>query len=80
MVRTLVRWRDGELSVTRRGDVVSEQTFVAGARKPASMSPARVGFGWKRRRAALGYSSATVRKPDLSSSEDRMLPIAAVAA
>ncbi|WP_308637271.1 DUF1934 domain-containing protein [Paenibacillus silvisoli] len=30
-VRTMVRWRDGELSVTRRGDVESEQKFSAGA-------------------------------------------------
>lgn len=30
---TVVRWRDRELSVTRRGDVESEQTFVAGARR-----------------------------------------------
>lgn len=32
-VRTMVRWRDGELNVTRRGDVESDQTFVAGARR-----------------------------------------------
>jgi uncharacterized beta-barrel protein YwiB (DUF1934 family) len=32
-VRTMVRWREGELSVTRRGDVESDQTFVAGARR-----------------------------------------------
>lgn len=31
--RAIVRWRDGELSVTRRGDVESEQIFVAGARR-----------------------------------------------
>jgi uncharacterized beta-barrel protein YwiB (DUF1934 family) len=33
VVRTIVRWRDGELSVTRRGDVVSEQTFALGERR-----------------------------------------------
>lgn len=32
-VRTIVRWRDGELSVTRRGDVESRQTFVVGGRR-----------------------------------------------
>jgi len=32
-VRTVVRWRDGELHVTRRGIVESEQTFVAGVRR-----------------------------------------------
>ncbi|RAP73476.1 DUF1934 domain-containing protein [Paenibacillus montanisoli] len=31
-VRTMIRWRDGELSVTRRGDVESQQKFSAGAR------------------------------------------------
>jgi len=32
-LRTLVRWRDGELQVTRRGAVESEQFFVAGTRR-----------------------------------------------
>jgi uncharacterized beta-barrel protein YwiB (DUF1934 family) len=32
-VRTVVRWRDGELHVSRRGIVESEQTFVAGVRR-----------------------------------------------
>ncbi|WP_246027966.1 DUF1934 domain-containing protein [Paenibacillus xylaniclasticus] len=32
-VRTVVRWREGELHVTRRGIVESEQTFVAGVRR-----------------------------------------------
>ncbi|BBH23170.1 hypothetical protein Back11_45150 [Paenibacillus baekrokdamisoli] len=32
-VRTIVRWRAGELSITRRGDVVSEQTFAPGERR-----------------------------------------------
>ncbi|MBW7477769.1 DUF1934 domain-containing protein [Paenibacillus oenotherae] len=32
-VRTMVRWREGELNVTRHGDVESEQSFVAGARR-----------------------------------------------
>ncbi|QHW31986.1 DUF1934 domain-containing protein [Paenibacillus rhizovicinus] len=31
-VRTIVRWREGELSVTRRGAVESQQTFAAGVR------------------------------------------------
>ncbi|UVI30545.1 DUF1934 domain-containing protein [Paenibacillus spongiae] len=32
-VRTLVRLRDGELNVTRRGGVESEQTFMPGSRR-----------------------------------------------
>ena len=32
-MRTIVRWRDGELSVTRRGDVVLPQTFALGERR-----------------------------------------------
>ncbi|MWC31066.1 DUF1934 domain-containing protein [Paenibacillus sp. MMS18-CY102] len=31
--RTLIRWRDGELHIARRGLVDSEQTFVAGVRR-----------------------------------------------
>src|SRR3569832_1491996 len=32
-VRTLIRWRGGELHIARRGLVDSEQTFVAGVRR-----------------------------------------------
>ncbi|QHT58870.1 DUF1934 domain-containing protein [Paenibacillus lycopersici] len=32
-VRTIVRWRDGELSITRRGAVESEQLFTTGVRR-----------------------------------------------
>jgi uncharacterized beta-barrel protein YwiB (DUF1934 family) len=32
-VRTVIRWRDGQLHITRRGVVESEQNFVAGAQQ-----------------------------------------------
>ncbi|WP_274648506.1 DUF1934 domain-containing protein [Paenibacillus humicola] len=43
-VRTTVRWREGELLVTRRGDVESEQTFVAGARRQGQYSSPHASF------------------------------------
>ncbi|WP_317972658.1 DUF1934 domain-containing protein [Paenibacillus sp. CCS19] len=32
-VRTVIRWRDGQLHIARRGVVESEQNFIAGARQ-----------------------------------------------
>ncbi|QYR21579.1 DUF1934 domain-containing protein [Paenibacillus sp. sptzw28] len=43
-VRTVVRWREGELSVKRHGDVESEQTFVAGERRAGQYESAHARF------------------------------------
>ncbi|MBO7748701.1 DUF1934 domain-containing protein [Paenibacillus sp. MWE-103] len=43
-VRTVVRWRDGELSVTRRGDVESQQTFAAGVRRSGEYASRHASF------------------------------------
>ncbi|WP_219834896.1 DUF1934 domain-containing protein [Paenibacillus sp. R14(2021)] len=43
-VRTLVRWRDGELSVTRRGDVESQQIFAAGVRRGGQYASQHASF------------------------------------
>jgi len=43
-LRTLVRWRNGELQVTRRGAVESEQVFVAGTRRNGRYRSAHTRF------------------------------------
>ncbi|SFT26455.1 DUF1934 domain-containing protein [Paenibacillus sp. BC26] len=44
VVRTIIRYRDGELSVTRRGDVESLQTFVAGTKRTGHYESAHAAF------------------------------------
>ncbi|AJY74996.1 DUF1934 domain-containing protein [Paenibacillus beijingensis] len=43
-VRTLLRWTPGELSLTRRGGVESEQTFAAGSRRPGRYRSPHLSF------------------------------------
>ncbi|MBB3114658.1 uncharacterized beta-barrel protein YwiB (DUF1934 family) [Paenibacillus phyllosphaerae] len=43
-VRTLVRWREGELKVKRQGGVEAEQMFVAGRRLNGSYTSAHARF------------------------------------
>ncbi|GGD95696.1 DUF1934 domain-containing protein [Paenibacillus nasutitermitis] len=43
-VRTLVRWREGELSVKRHGDVESDQTFAAGMRRVGHYTSTHIRF------------------------------------
>jgi len=43
-LRTLVRWRNGELQLTRRGAVESEQFFVAGTRRTGRYRSAHTRF------------------------------------
>ncbi|MBW7461254.1 DUF1934 domain-containing protein, partial [Paenibacillus sepulcri] len=43
-VRTVVRWREGELSVKRHGDVESDQSFAAGARRLGHYASTHIRF------------------------------------
>ena len=71
-VRTLVRLRDGELSVTRRGDVESQQTFVAGARRSGQYASRHASFALETETSFLWVQFGDLLKPDPS--EDRLLP------
>ncbi|NBD27043.1 DUF1934 domain-containing protein [Paenibacillus glycinis] len=71
-VRTVVRWRDGELSVTRRGDVESQQTFVAGARRSGQYASRHASFALETETSFLWVQFGDLLKPDPS--EDRLLP------
>lgn len=43
-VRTMIRWRDGELSVSRNGAVESQQIFVAGVRRTGHYASMHTNF------------------------------------
>ncbi|REE57407.1 uncharacterized beta-barrel protein YwiB (DUF1934 family) [Paenibacillus taihuensis] len=43
-VRTMIRWRDGELSLSRNGAVESQQIFVAGVRRTGHYASMHANF------------------------------------
>ncbi|MBM7567654.1 DUF1934 domain-containing protein [Paenibacillus sacheonensis] len=71
-VRTIVRWRDGELSVTRRGAVESEQTFMAGVRRGGKYESKHASFGLETETSLLWVQFGDLSKA--GPSEDKLLP------
>lgn len=72
-VRTVVRWRDGELSLTRRGAVESRQTFVAGVRRSGEYESRHASFALETETSLLWVQFGDMTAEE-GPSEEQLLP------
>ncbi|CAM4521166.1 uncharacterized beta-barrel protein YwiB (DUF1934 family) [Paenibacillus endophyticus] len=68
-VRTLVKYRQGELSITRRGVIESEQLFVPGLRRTGKYHSSMTSFTLETDTLQL-----SLKEPDNSGKNDESLP------